>query len=82
MARLRRGVEIASPAGICLAPGIRAFRLIFPPSSDRICYGCRLAITLAGAWPARQPGRYYTLQQLEQAGLKAGQPDAQFHPGS
>jgi hypothetical protein len=29
-----------------------------------------------------QPGRYYTLQQLEQAGLKSGQPDAQFHPGS
>jgi hypothetical protein len=29
-----------------------------------------------------QPGRYYTLQQLEQAGLQAGQPDAQFHPGS
>jgi len=29
-----------------------------------------------------QPGRYYTLQQLEQAGLTAGQPDAQFHPGS
>jgi hypothetical protein len=29
-----------------------------------------------------QPNRYYTLQQLEQAGLKAGQPDAQFHPGS
>jgi hypothetical protein len=28
------------------------------------------------------PGRYYTLQQLEQAGLKAGQPDAQFQPGS
>lgn len=29
-----------------------------------------------------QPGRYYTLQQLEQAGLKTGQPDAQSHPGS
>jgi hypothetical protein len=29
-----------------------------------------------------QPGRYYTLQQLEQAGLKSGQPDAQFQPGS
>jgi hypothetical protein len=29
-----------------------------------------------------QPNRYYTLQQLEQAGLKSGQPDAQFHPGS
>jgi hypothetical protein len=29
-----------------------------------------------------EPGRYYTLQQLEQAGLKAGQPDAQFNPGS
>jgi len=29
-----------------------------------------------------QPERYYTLQQLEQAGLKTGQPDAQFHPGS
>jgi hypothetical protein len=29
-----------------------------------------------------QAGRYYTLQQLEQAGLKAGQPDTQFHPGS
>ena len=28
------------------------------------------------------PGRYYTLQQLENAGLPAGQPDAQFHPGS
>jgi hypothetical protein len=27
------------------------------------------------------PG-FYTLQQLEQAGLKAGQPDAQIHPGS
>jgi hypothetical protein len=29
-----------------------------------------------------QPGRFYTLQQLEQAGLPAGQPDAQYHPGS
>ena len=29
-----------------------------------------------------QPGRYYTLQQLEQAGLPAGQPDTQFQPGS
>ncbi|MGA3044180.1 MAG: hypothetical protein ABSF54_25675, partial [Bryobacteraceae bacterium] len=29
-----------------------------------------------------EPNRYYTLQQLEQAGLQAGQPDAQFHPGS
>ena len=29
-----------------------------------------------------QAGRFYTLQQLEQAGLPAGQPDAQFHPGS
>lgn len=29
-----------------------------------------------------QANRYYTLQQLEQAGLKTGQPDAQFHPGS
>jgi hypothetical protein len=29
-----------------------------------------------------QPGRYYTLQQLEQAGLQSGQPDAQFQPGS
>jgi hypothetical protein len=29
-----------------------------------------------------QPGRFYTLQELEQAGLQAGQPDAQFHPGS
>lgn len=29
-----------------------------------------------------QPGRYYTLQQLEQAGLPTGQPDAQIYPGS
>jgi len=29
-----------------------------------------------------QPGHFYTLQQLEQAGLKTGQPDAQFVPGS
>jgi hypothetical protein len=29
-----------------------------------------------------EPGRYYTLQQLEHAGLTAGQPDGQFHPGS
>lgn len=29
-----------------------------------------------------QPGRYYTLQQLEKAGLPAGQADTQFHPGS
>ncbi|MGC9945042.1 MAG: hypothetical protein ABSF64_01485 [Bryobacteraceae bacterium] len=29
-----------------------------------------------------KPDCYYTLQQLEQAGLKSGQPDAQFHPGS
>jgi len=29
-----------------------------------------------------QPGRYYTLQQLEQAGLQTGQPDTQDHPGS
>ena len=29
-----------------------------------------------------QPGRYYTLEQLQQAGLPAGQPDAQMHPGS
>jgi len=29
-----------------------------------------------------QPNRYYTLQQLEAAGLKAGQPNAQLNPGS
>jgi hypothetical protein len=29
-----------------------------------------------------QPDRYYTLQQLEQLGLKSGQPDTQFQPGS
>ena len=29
-----------------------------------------------------QPGRFYTLQQLEQAGLKTGQPEARFVPGS
>jgi hypothetical protein len=29
-----------------------------------------------------QPGRFYTLQQLQQAGLPSGQPDGQFHPGS
>ena len=29
-----------------------------------------------------QPGRFYTLQQLEQAGLPSGQPDTQFVPGS
>ena len=29
-----------------------------------------------------QANGYYTLEQLENAGLKAGQPDAQFHPGS
>lgn len=29
-----------------------------------------------------QAGKYYTLQQLEAAGLPSGQPDAQFHPGS
>lgn len=29
-----------------------------------------------------QPNKFYTLQQLEQAGLKAGQPDTQYHPGS
>jgi hypothetical protein len=29
-----------------------------------------------------QPGLFYTLQQLEQAGLPSGQPDTQFHPGS
>jgi hypothetical protein len=29
-----------------------------------------------------QPGCFYTLQQLEQAGLPSGQPDTQFHPGS
>jgi hypothetical protein len=29
-----------------------------------------------------EPGKYYSLQQLEQAGLKSGQPDAQYHPGS
>jgi hypothetical protein len=29
-----------------------------------------------------QPGRYYTLQQLEKAGLPAGQADGQAHPGS
>jgi hypothetical protein len=29
-----------------------------------------------------QAGRYYTLQQLEQAGLPARQPDTQFQPGS
>ncbi|HLY19141.1 MAG TPA: hypothetical protein VKR61_18060 [Bryobacteraceae bacterium] len=36
----------------------------------------------SGAVTGIQPERYYTLQQLEQAGLKSGQPDAQFHPGS
>jgi hypothetical protein len=36
----------------------------------------------SGTVAGLQAGRYYTLQQLEQAGLKAGQPDAQFHPGS
>ena len=29
-----------------------------------------------------QPGAYYTLDQLVKAGLKAGQPDAQYYPGS
>jgi len=29
-----------------------------------------------------QAGRFYTLQQLEQAGLPSGQADAQFEPGS
>jgi hypothetical protein len=29
-----------------------------------------------------EAGRYYTLDQLQHAGLKAGQPDAQFYPGS
>lgn len=29
-----------------------------------------------------QPGNSYTLQQLEQAGLPAGQPEGQFQPGS
>ncbi len=29
-----------------------------------------------------QPGRYYTLQQLEQAGLPSGQADTRFYPGS
>lgn len=29
-----------------------------------------------------QAGRYYSLKQLESAGLAAGQPDAQFYPGS
>ncbi|MGA2134480.1 MAG: hypothetical protein ABSH50_19490 [Bryobacteraceae bacterium] len=29
-----------------------------------------------------QPNQYYTLQQLEKAGLQTGQPDAQYHPGS
>lgn len=29
-----------------------------------------------------QPDRYYTLQQLEKAGLPPGQADGQFHPGS
>ncbi|HUE22977.1 MAG TPA: hypothetical protein VMQ86_14930 [Bryobacteraceae bacterium] len=28
------------------------------------------------------PGKYYTLQQLEQAGLQTGQPDGQYNPGS
>jgi hypothetical protein len=36
----------------------------------------------AGTVKGIQPGRYYTLQQLEQAGLPKGQPDGQFHPGS
>lgn len=45
----RRGVEIASPAGLFLAPGMRAFRLILLSISDRICCGSRLAITLVGA---------------------------------
>jgi hypothetical protein len=36
----------------------------------------------SGTVTGLQPDRYYTLQQLEQAGLKSGQPDAQFHPGS
>jgi len=29
-----------------------------------------------------QPGRYYTLAQLQQAGLPSGQPDTQYYPGS
>jgi len=29
-----------------------------------------------------QPGHFYTLQQLQAAGLPSGQPDGQFHPGS
>ncbi|HVN05679.1 MAG TPA: hypothetical protein VMT86_14755 [Bryobacteraceae bacterium] len=36
----------------------------------------------AGTVTGITPGRYYTLQQLEQAGLKPGQPDGQFNPGS
>ncbi|HTQ53595.1 MAG TPA: hypothetical protein VMI94_03990 [Bryobacteraceae bacterium] len=29
-----------------------------------------------------QPERYYSLQQLQQAGLQTGQPDTQYYPGS
>jgi hypothetical protein len=36
----------------------------------------------SGTVKGLQPNCYYTLQQLEQAGLKSGQPDAQYHPGS
>jgi hypothetical protein len=36
----------------------------------------------AGTVTGIQPERYYTLQQLEQAGLKTGQPDTEYYPGS
>jgi hypothetical protein len=36
----------------------------------------------AGTVTGIEPGRYYTLQQLEKAGLQSGQPDAEYYPGS
>lgn len=56
---------------------------IFVSQSDQISGTNTYSVPgYTGTVAGIQPNRYYTLQQLEKAGLKSGQPDAQFHPGS
>ncbi len=55
---------------------------IYISIADKVAGGAFTVPGYSGTVTGVQPGRYYTLAQLEQAGLKTGQPDGQFHPGS
>ncbi len=56
---------------------------IFISDSDKIAGTNTYSVPgYSGTVTGLKPNGWYTLQQLEEAGLKSGQPDAQFHPGS